>query len=73
MTTEQLQKAGRLLYGDQWQSALARALDVDSRRIRQWMSGDRPISDWVEGEIMQILKDNHAAIGRAIDTQCANV
>ena len=71
MTTEQLQKAGRLLYGDQWRAALARALDVDERTVRRWANGDSAIKQSIVDEIMQLLKDNHAAIGRAIDTQCA--
>ena len=34
-----LSEAGRALYGDQWQSDLARALDVDPRTVRRWASG----------------------------------
>lgn len=43
-------KAGKALYGDRWQTDLSRDLDLpDGRRMRQWMSGDRPIpSDTLE-------------------------
>ncbi|MEN8282997.1 hypothetical protein [Acinetobacter gerneri] len=40
---QQLQLAGSLFYGNQWQTDLARALGIDSRRIRDWLSGRRPI------------------------------
>lgn len=63
MTIEQLEQAGRLLYGDQWQANLARDFDIDSRRIRQWLSGDRPISDWVQGDVIKLLKANQKEIG----------
>lgn len=62
MTIEQLEQAGRLLYGDQWQSNLARDFNIDSRRIRQWLTGDRHIPDWVYDEIVVLLESNRAAI-----------
>lgn len=62
MTTEQLQQAGQLLYGDQWQANLARDFKIDPRRIRQWLTGDRPISHWVKGELDRLLTDNRDKI-----------
>ncbi|MGP4715286.1 transcriptional regulator [Psychrobacter sp. T6-6] len=62
MTIEKLEQGGRLLYGDQWQANLARDFDIDSRRIRQWLSGDRPISDWVKGDLIKLLKANQKEI-----------
>jgi transcriptional regulator with XRE-family HTH domain len=35
-----LSEAGRALYGTQWQSDLARALDVNPRTVRRWASGE---------------------------------
>lgn len=57
MTIDQLTAAGQLLYGDQWQANLARSLDVDVRRIRHWTAGTRPISDFVDKEVKQLLAD----------------
>jgi hypothetical protein len=35
---------GKALYGERWQTDLARELKLsDSRRIRQWLSKERPI------------------------------
>lgn len=62
MTIEQLEQAGRLLYGDQWQSALARALNVDSRTVRRWASGDSAIKQSISKEIDELLKINQKEI-----------
>lgn len=62
MTIDQLIAAGQLLYGDQWQANLARSLDVDVRRIRHWTAGTRPISDFVDAEIKQLLTDKQKNI-----------
>lgn len=63
MTIEQLEQAGRLLYGDQWQSALARALDVDNRTVRRWVSGESAIKDAIRDEITELLTTNQKEIG----------
>lgn len=60
MTKEQLITIGQALYGTQWQSNLARALNIDSRRVRQWLNDERPLPDWLSGEIKNILTDNIA-------------
>lgn len=51
MTPKQLRVAGLTLarndpqtYGRGWQSALARVMGVNSRRVRSWLSGDLVIS-----------------------------
>lgn len=64
MTIEQLEQGGRLLYGDQWQANLARDFNIDSRRIRQWLSGDRPISGWVQDDLTALLKANQENIAK---------
>jgi hypothetical protein len=58
MTPEQLKNAGELLFGNQWQSDLARALDVDSRRIRDWLQERRPIPMGVKSEVIELLFKN---------------
>lgn len=40
MTPHLLRTAGEALYGQQWQSALARALCVSDRTVRRWASGE---------------------------------
>ena len=62
MTNNQLEQAGQLLYGDLWQSALARALNVDSRTVRRWLSGDSAIKQSISKEIDELLKINQKEI-----------
>lgn len=58
LTPEQLRQAGELLYGTQWQTDLARAINVDSRRVRQWLSEQRPIPSGLVLEIIELLNLN---------------
>ena len=41
-TSNHLAAAGRALYGQLWQSALARDLGVNDRTMRRWVSGQEP-------------------------------
>lgn len=58
MNKETLTAIGQVLYGTQWQSDLARALNIDSRRIRQWLNNERPIPDWLNKELKRLLLAN---------------
>lgn len=40
MTLDLLRRTGEALYGERWQSALARALGVSDRRVRAWAAGE---------------------------------
>lgn len=68
MTIEQLEQAGQLLYGDLWQSALARALDVDNRTVRRWARGESAIKQSIADEIIELLKNNQSQINQFIET-----
>ncbi|EPP3430719.1 transcriptional regulator [Acinetobacter baumannii] len=57
MTPEELIQAGEILYGAQWQTELARAIDVDPRRVRQWITRERPIPAGIRNEIILLLKE----------------
>lgn len=51
-------RAGQLLFGERWQTELARALGLsDGRRIRQWLSGDRPIPVGIWDDLRELLED----------------
>lgn len=43
VTPDLLELAGRALFGDQWQRALARALGVGDREMRRWKAGQRSL------------------------------
>ncbi|MFG0229449.1 hypothetical protein [Achromobacter sp. 413638] len=57
---EQLERAGQLLYGDRWQSDLARALGVGDRRVREWAAGDRKPAPGVWADIAALLRQRQA-------------
>lgn len=65
---EILIKCGLALYGVRWQTDLARDLGLsDGRRVRQWLSGDRPIPDGVWKDIERLLTDRKSVIDDAMD------
>jgi len=63
-----LQKVGKALFGDRWQTDLANALGLSSpRRLRQWMSGERkkiPAGIWVD--VCALLRQRQISIGKAL-------
>jgi len=47
---------GETLFGERWQTDLARALKLsDARRIRQWLSGDRVMPDNIIRQLLDLL------------------
>jgi hypothetical protein len=61
---ELLIMAGNALYGERWQTDLARDLGLsDGRRIRQWLSGDRSIPEGVTGDLVKLLLGRKVTIG----------
>lgn len=60
MTPVELRAIGEAIYGERWQSALARALGFDSARIRAMLRGDRPISDGLAAEIEAVAARHRA-------------
>ena len=57
-----LRAVGEALYGDMWQSNLARDLGVNSRRVREWASGERRTPPSVWPDIAALLRDRQARI-----------
>ncbi len=61
MDANLLRQAGEALYGQRWQTDLARDLKVADRTVRRWaVSGDVPAGAW--GEIRGLLRDRGAAM-----------
>lgn len=62
MTKEELHTIGRALYGSQWQTELARniinldGVELDSRRVRQWSCGARPVPAWLLPELKALVQ-----------------
>ena len=55
MTPEKLRSLGLATYGLEWQSPLARAIGVNARTVRKWLSGESPISASAEADIRRAL------------------
>lgn len=66
--------AGQALYGDRWQTDLARDLGLsDGRRIRQWLSGDRPIPKGIWNDVAKLLAERQSVINHALSATKALV
>ncbi|MDR0771033.1 MAG: hypothetical protein LBE75_07520 [Burkholderiales bacterium] len=61
-TVETLETAGRALFGESWQTDMARALDLSgSRRVRAWVAGERSIPPGMWSEIANLLRERGKA------------
>lgn len=57
ISPETLARVGEALYGSQWQSALARDLDMSERSVRYMLSGERPVHAGIVIDLLQIVED----------------
>jgi hypothetical protein len=65
---DELAAVGKILYGEQWQTNIARDLNLsDARRIRQWMTGDRKIPAGVWSDIAGLLQHKQLITGMMLD------
>ena len=62
-----LAEAGEALYGQQWQSALARDLGVSGRTMRRWVAGtsDPPAGLYVD--LLRLTQERAAALDALAD------
>ena len=68
MNKQALINVGIALYGERWQTDLARDLGLsDGRRIRQWLSGDRPIPEGVWDDLGKLLADRKNVINEDLN------
>ena len=47
-----MRKSGEALFGQRWQTDIAKALGIDSRRIRQWVKRERPLPKTIDKDCM---------------------
>lgn len=63
MSKELLIAAGEALYGDRWQTPLARDLGLpDGRRVRQWLNDERPIPEGLRVTLRGLLEGRRITI-----------
>lgn len=60
---EALIAVGKVLYGERWQTDLARDLKLsDARRIRQWVAGERNMPTGIRSELAALLRERARVI-----------
>jgi len=57
-----LRKSGEALFCQRWQTDIAKALGVDSRRIRQWVKRERPLPKTIDKDILTLLQQRQRKI-----------
>lgn len=60
--TAKLIKLGQAAFGDSWQSQTARAINVDPRRVQQWVREDRIVPDGVLADLIEVLEHRQQQI-----------
>lgn len=55
---------GQALYGQQWQSALARDLGVSDRTMRRWVAGDQDVPAGLHADLMRLCLERAALLDR---------
>lgn len=58
--TKLLADTGRALYGERWQSEVARALDVSDRTVRRWVAGDDAPRPGVYVDLLRLVVERQA-------------
>lgn len=65
MTFDQLEKICSLLWGQSWQSELARVLDIDRRTVSKWKT--QGVAKWVGKKMTGVLNQRKIEINRAME------
>ncbi len=59
---DRLVRVGEALYGPRWQSDLARALEVNDRRVRAWLLAERTIPPGVWLDLAKLASGRAAVL-----------
>lgn len=60
MTPNDLEGAGRLLFGEGWKRPLADLVGVNERSVNRWARGESPIPDGVAAEVVAAIVEKMA-------------
>ncbi|HHS9967632.1 TPA: hypothetical protein ACTW6G_002910 [Raoultella ornithinolytica] len=64
---EKMTAVGKLVYGENWQSPLSRAMDIDSRTIRRFVSGHSKIPANLSPRLLAAMEHEMEKIKSAIE------
>ena len=70
MNKEKLEKAGQASFGERWQTAIAKALGVNSRTVRRWASGETPLPAPLKQKLLNHLEARKRDIDKAMIDIC---
>ena len=65
MTADELEMYGLALFGSAWQAQLARELNVDRRRVQDWLKRES-VPLFVDKEIKDVLYQRFSEVERAV-------
>lgn len=66
VTPSELRQIGELLYGERWQTQLAKALDVNERNVRYWLAERHAIPEGIEGELKRLADERRKALAKVL-------
>ena len=64
MKFKELEKICSLLWGQSWQSELARHLDIDRRTVNKWKT--QGVAKWVDSEIDKLVDLRLSEVNEAV-------
>ncbi len=67
MTPTLFRAIGTALYGPQWQSEMARQLDVALRTVQRWSAGSSPVPDSIRPELRTLMDEQRTLLVKLID------
>lgn len=62
MKIADLEIIGQSIFGERWQSALARALNVDDRTVRRWLSGESRLPTDIDRKIFLLAEQKLSSL-----------
>ena len=64
----ELEKCGSLLYGDRWQTEMAKNLGfANSRIIRYWLTRERHIPSYIWKKLVGLIKEKQTALDKLLE------
>lgn len=58
---------GQALWGTQWQTDMAKALDVSDRTVRRWVAGTTPIPRGIYADLIRVMTERQADLDDLIE------
>jgi DNA-binding transcriptional regulator YiaG len=66
LTPHELETVGEALFGERWQTPLARAVDVADRTVRRWLAGDDAPPPGIAADLLKIARRRSGDVNKAV-------